>query len=248
MARSVPSQCAKILKAILIVLLCLFSAASVIFSFYVLFTDLNPRTEVSPAQGRGLFTVFIYDNIDEVHPQRLPAGHIWTIKNIDFPNKNSAIVEAVDGTTRTKLEFIYAIEYPKVRVYRINDVMGRELQDAQLALIRFLGFLHDGGYTNAAWLYGGPLAPLTAYGSATAGVPKLLEGYCTKVSPENKCLPFLIQRSERDAVSGNYIFMVTYQLSDNSILTLGDGTKEFTQIVRLNDANEFVVDTLPFDH
>lgn len=242
------SRSVKFAKKMLIVLLCLFTAASLLFSLYALFGDIGGAKEVSPAQARGLFTVFIYDNLNDVHPIRLPLGTSWRITSMDFPNKNFAVVEATDGKTRSKLEFIYVIEYPNVRVLKINDVTGRDLQDANIALIRFLTFLETEDYENAAALYGGSIARLTPYGDATASLTELLEGYCTRTTPVQKCLSFTISNVRKDLESGTYRFTVRYRLPDNSPFALLDGTSSFNAMVESPDAAVFRVTSLPFDH
>lgn len=235
-------------KTGLLILLCVFTAASLIFSLYVLFGDFGGNKEVSPAQARGLFTVFVYENLNEVHPNRLPLGRSWQVTSLDFPNKNFAVVEATDGQTRSKLEFIYIIEYPNVRVLKINDITGRDLQDANLALIRYLTFLQNGDYENAAVSYGGSIARLVPYGADDASLPKLLEGYCMKASVVQKCLPFTITNARKDLETGSYRFTVTYRLPDNTPFKLLDGTSSFNAIVESPDTSSFRVTTLPFDH
>lgn len=238
----------KRLKAALIVLLVLFSTVSVIFSLVVLFTDLNPKRAVSTAQSSGLFTVFIYDYLNEIHPIRLPAGKFWTVKSIEFPNEHSAIVESTDGQTRSRLEFIYAIEYPSsVRVLKINDLTGRDIQDAQLALIRYLDFLRNADYENAAALYGGPLSTLVPYGPADAKLPELFAGYCSRVSPAHECLSFTIREPQKDEVTGKYYFVVSYALPDNTGFVSPSGKENFVAEVVQNESGVFEVTTLPFE-
>jgi hypothetical protein len=247
MAREERSRTRKVSKILLLVALVIFSAASVIFSVYVLFTDLGYRTEVTPSQARGLFTVFIYDYINEIHPQRLPAGLTWEINELQFISKNLAVVDASDGQTKSSLEFIYIIEYPNVRVLKINDVTGRELQDANVALIRFLDAMKSGAYSDAAALYGGSISRLVPYGKLNAPLPDLLEGYCTKTTPAKSCLPFSIHDAKQELVSGGYQFVVTYALPDGSDFELVSGKSEFKAIVEKNDDQQLTVTTLPFD-
>ncbi|MBI4090967.1 MAG: hypothetical protein HY422_03000 [Candidatus Komeilibacteria bacterium] len=245
-AASIP-QAHKILRTILIALLVLFSVASVAFSLFVLFTDLGKKPEISSAQARGLFTVFIYDYIDEVHPQKPSAGHSWTIDQLDFPNKNFARVTASDGLLRSKLEFIYVVEYPNVRILKINDITGRDLEDANVAVIRFLTFMQNGDYANAAVLYAGPISRLVPYGGPNSPLPVLLEGYCTQTSPAKKCLPFHINESSRDPISGEYRFIVNYELPDTTQLTLPNGKTDFVMAAKVMEDGFYKITALPFD-
>ncbi len=246
----VDSKEVKVAKNILLALLVLFSAASVVFSLYVLFGDLGGTAPVSPAQSRGLFTVFIYDHINDaqVNPNRPALGKSWQIKSLNFPNQNLAEVEASDGQTTSKLEFIYTIEYPDVRVMKINDVTGRDLQDANLTLVRFLTFLEGGDYENAATLYGGSIARLVPYGTDASSLPKLLEAYCMKETSTPKCLSFSVTNARKDLETGSYTFAVTYQLPDKTAFKLADGTSTFNAIVEATDSIVFKVTSLPFDH
>jgi len=248
MVQAPQSKVKKAARGVLIVLLIVFSLASVVFSLVVLFSDINPRKEVSPAQARGLFTTFIYEYIDEVHPQRLPQGREWTIDRLNFPNNNFATVVATDGQIKSRLEFIYTVEYPNVRVIKVNDITGRDLQDANLTLIRYLDFLRREDYSNAAVLYGGSISRLTPYGPAGAPLPVLLEGYCEATSPAERCVSFIINDLKRDpAISGDYLFKVEYTLPDNTELIISDGKKEFDLIVEAQDDGQYLVTSLPFD-
>lgn len=238
----------KIARSILIVLLVVFSLASVIFSLVVLFSDFRPGAEVTQSQSRGLFTVFIYDYINEVHPQRLPQGRQWTVEKLYFPNKNFATVDATDGQIKSTIELIYTIEYPNVRIIKVNDITGRDLQDANITLIRFLDFLNREDYTNAAVLYGGSISRLAPYGPADSSLSSLLDGYCSTTSPANKCLTFAINESRRDLITaGVYSFVLSYTLPDNTPLIMSDGRNEFSGTVALQDDGQFLVTSLPFD-
>ncbi len=238
----------KIAKNILLVLLCVFSAASVVFSLFVLFGDLGGTRAVSPAQARGLFTVFIFDHINEVHPTKLPSGSTWQVTNLEFQNKNLAIVDTTDGHTRSKLEFIFVIEYPNVRILKVNDITGRDLEDANLTLVRFLTDMQGADYLNAAALYGGSISRLVQYGSESSSLPKLLEEYCAKATVAAHCLPFKITEARKNVETGTYNFTVKYTAPDKTLFTLPDGTSLFTASVEAKDSSVFRVVTLPFDH
>lgn len=241
------SQAHKILRAILITLLVLFSVASVVFSLVVLFSDFGKKPDISAAQSNGLFTVFIYDYINEVHPQKLPAGQNWTIQQLDFPNKNLARVTATGGQLYSKLEFIYTIEYPNVRVLKINDTTGQDLEDANVALIRFLSFMQSGEYANAAVLYAGSISRLVPYGNPGSPLPSLLEGYCIQTSPTKKCLSFHIKESGKDPVSGEYRFIVNYELPDKTQLTIPNGKTDFVMTAKIAEDGFYKITSLPFD-
>lgn len=243
---SVP-QAHKVLRAILITLLVLFSVASVVFSLVVLFSDLGKKPDISPAQSKGLFTVFIYDYINEVHPQKLPAGQSWAITQLDFPNKNFARVTATSGQLYSKLEFIYTVEYPNIRVLKINDITGQDLEDANIALIRFLSAMQSGDYANAAVLYAGSVSRLVPYGIPGSPLPILLEGYCAQTSPAKKCLPFHIKESSKDPVSGEYRFIVNYELPDKTLLALPSGKTDFVMTAKIAEDGFYRITSLPFD-
>ena len=247
MAKQIDSKSQKVIKRVLLALLIVFSLASISFSFFVLFTDIGSRGQVSHAQARGMFTAFIHDYIDEVHPQRLPLGRSWRVQSIDFTSNNLAVVEATDGQTKSLLEFIYVIERPNVRVMKINDMTGRDMQDAKISLIRYLDFLQREDYDNASALYGGPIARLVPYGAPSAPLPQLLEGYCEQVSPAGKCLVFSIGDTRKDPVTGTYRFTVMYQNPDSTKLYLASGKEAFELQVEARDRNTFVVTSLPFD-
>src|SRR3989344_2451424 len=245
MALSVKTQ--KFLKRLLIMLLVAFSLVSVVFSVKVLFSDLNPKREATQAQASGIFTAFIYQYINEVHPVKLPPGRSWVIQSIEFPNAHSAIVESSDKQTRSRLEFIFAIESPNIPVLKITDLTNRDVEDARLALTRYYDFLRNADYENAALYYGGPVAPLVRYGGDQAPLPKLLQGYCESNTPGKRCLSFTISEGTRGEAPDTYTFTVNYYQADNTRFDLPDGISDFTAHVEQRAGNIFVVDTLPFD-
>jgi hypothetical protein len=177
----------------------------------------------------------------------LPAGRSWTIESIDFSNQNFAQVKTTDGQLRSDLEFVYVIEYPKVRILKINDITGRDLEDANIAVIRYLTFMQNGDYSNAAVLYAGPISRLVPYGIPSSPLPILLEGYCAQTSPVHKCLPFDIIGSGKDPVSGEYRFSVTYELPDKKPFILPSGKAEFTVVAQQQSDGFYKVTSLPFD-
>ena len=237
----------KITKGVLLGLLVLFSGAAIVFSLVVLFGEMGRDKQVTPAQARGMFTVFIHDYIDEIHPQRPAVGSEWVVSRVEFKNKNFAVVEANDGATFTTLEFIYVIEAPNVRVFKINDITGRDLQDAHLALIRFLMLLHDGLFNEAATLYGGSLSRLQPYGSGSFDTGAMLANYCKRVGPAGQCPEFTVSEPRHDPATNSYRFSVGYLLPDGTAYVRNDGARTFAAIVEPREGDTFVVVTLPFD-
>ena len=235
------------IRTSLVALLILFTASAIIFSIVVLLTDFGQGRQVSPEQARGLFTVFVYKYLNEVHPQKAALGRVWAIKNVNFPNNHMAVVEATDGQKRSKLEFVYTIEYPKVRVLKIYDITDRDIEDAKLALIRYLGFLHSSDYPNAAALYGGSVARLVPYGPASAPLPELMAGYCEQTSPAKACLSFSVKDAERGVSANTYRLTVKYTLPDGTTFNLANGKEDFEQVVEAVGGDEYKVTTLPFD-
>jgi hypothetical protein len=138
------------------------------------------------------------------------------------------------------------VEYPNVRVLKINDITNLDHEDAKLVLIRFLDFMEQADYSNAAVLYDGPVSRLTPYGSATAPLPQLLAGYCATVTPAKRCLPFVIKESSKDPVTGEYQFVVNYRMPDTMVYKLENGKEDFVSLVRMSN-DDYRVITLPFD-
>lgn len=237
----------KVIKGALLAFLVVFSAGAIIFSGYILFGDLKPFTRVTPSQAKGMFTVFAYSYIQEIHPQAPTDGSTWSVRDIEFESDHLAVVETTDGTKTARLEFIFLVEPPNVRVLKINDISGRDVQDANVTLIRYLSLLHEGHYDDAAVLYGGPLAPLVPYGNGNENVAVALEGYCKQITLYESCLLFSVKNPLRDSKTKAYAFTVNYVTPDGSPYQDRNGKKEFNATVERRSSGEFVVLSLPFD-
>ncbi len=234
-------------KVILLILLFAFSCVAIIFALYVLFSDIGNRKPISPEQTKGMFTVFIYKYINEVHPQKPAFGKTWAVTSLDFKSSNFAVVDATDSERRTRLEFVYAAEPPNIRVLRINDITGRDLQDAKIALIRYLDFMQSKNFIEAAKLYGGSQSRIQPYGKDGQDVASMLQGYCERVGPNGTCLKFFITQQNRDEATNSYKFTVAFLLPDGSTYQSPGGKQFFNAAVEERPGGEYVVITLPFD-
>lgn len=251
MPTTIKKRTRAILSGILLFVLCVFAVAAIGFSGYTLFKGFYKTKPVTSAAARGMFTVFVTRDIQEVlglrFPERIQNGNGWEVTDIDFKNDNLADVEATDGQSAARFEFIFAIEEgTNVRVLRVTDVTSRELEDAYLTLIRYLGALRNGEYGAAAVYYGGSVSRLTPYGDRSTDIAALLKGYCEIVSPEGRCLSFTILDKIRDTATRAYKFNVNFYREAGSLYSLPDGTSMFRAIVEPRDDSYYVL-TLPFD-
>ena len=241
------SDAQRIAKGFLLALLVIFSGAAIIFSVIVIFTDLGQRRPASQSESQARFYAFVRQYIDEVNPRKAAPGHKWQSVDVSYDSSNSATVIATDTVTKSELQFIYLVEGDNVRVLKINDITDQGLQDAQLAVIRYLDFLRMGNGVEAALLYGGPGDRLTPYGVPGTALPELFLHYCANVSPTGTCLPFTIHDHQQDNQSGLFRFVVTYQLPSGGQFTLPNGKKDFEVSVRERSHGDYVVVSLPFD-
>lgn len=231
---------------IIIVCLCLFSVFAIIASVYILFSDSIGSRTVSEVESEGMFRSYINTHINQIHPSRPAAGSEWAVTHLDFDSANFAHVIASDGVRSTSLEVIFVVRGRQILILKVNDVTSRLLLDAQLALLRFLNFLHIQSYDEAAKLYNGStdrLKDLDPMGDTASQ----LKAYCAQVSPIGSCPRFEIEKAVDDSSKGVFAFTVRYMAADGSTIKTQDNRTSFTVLVRQSVDGKLEVMTLPFD-